>query len=371
MNIFIIFEAYLEKSILEVNMKHVKRILMAIVLMAIGMSGAQAQYVITHAKIAMPGQQKGIYYALPRTIIQLDLMVDKTELVEGPYSDYAYLIGATDIIQGDGVEYILKDVAMSTYAEADPNATFFVSMNAKNDAQPFYLNSKGILEGVGMVGETTKEQVKTPVQVKVTSNNKTFKYQYGSSGMRSPDQQARAAADMISRIREEKIKLLTGFQETAFTLDTYRQMYADLDAMEEEYLSLFVGKRVVTPVVQTVYVTLSKEVPSQTVGSFSRYSGFSTDVYGEKTITVQAISLQTTGSINPLSQSAVETLSHENKLFYRIPETAYIKVSLGDEVLIETREIIAQFGSFMLAPLGRTKLALDPNTGQIVSMGME
>ena len=81
--------------------------------------------------------------------------------------------------------------------------------------------------------------------------------------------------------------------------------------------------------------------------------------------------MQTTGSINPLSQSAVETLSHENKLFYRIPETAYIKVSLGDEVLIETREIIAQFGSFMLAPLGRTKLALDPNTGQIVSMGME
>lgn len=353
-------------------MKHLKRTLLAIVLMAIGISGVKAQYVITHAKIAMPGQQKGIYYALPRTIIQLDLMVDKTELVEGPYSDYAYLIGANDIIHGDGTEYILRDVAMSTYAEADPNATFFVSMNAKkDDAQPFYLNSRGILEGVGMVGETTKEQVKAPVQVKVTSNNKTFKYQYGSSGMRSPDQQARAAAEMISRIREEKIKLLTGFQETAFSLDTYRQMYADLDAMEEEYLSLFVGKRVVTPIVQTVYVTLSKEVPSQTVGSFSRYAGFSTDVYGERTITVQAISLQTTGSINPLSQSAVETLSHENKLFYRIPETAYIKVSLGDEVLIESREVLAQFGSFMLAPLGRTKLALDPNTGQIVSMGME
>lgn len=353
-------------------MKHLKRTLLAIVLMAIGISSVKAQYVITHAKIAMPGQQKGIYYALPRTIIQLDLMVDKTELVEGPYSDYAYLIGANDIIQGDGIEYILKDVAMSTYAEADPNATFFVSMNAKkDDAQPFYLNSRGILEGVGMVGETTKEQIKAPVQVKVTSNNKTFKYQYGSSGMRSPDQQARAAAEMISRIREEKIKLLTGFQETAFSLDTYRQMYADLDAMEMEYLSLFVGKRVVTPIVQTVYVTLSKEVPSQTVGSFSKYSGFSTDVYGEKTITVQAISLQTTGSINPLSQSAVETLSHENKLFYRIPETAYIKVSLGEEVLIESREVLAQFGSFMLAPLGRTKLALDPNTGQIISMGME
>ena len=93
--------------------------------------------------------------------------------------------------------------------------------------------------------------------------------------------------------------------------------------------------------------------------------------YEGKNITVQAIPLQTTGSINPPSQSAVETLSHENKLFYRIPETAYVKVSLGEDVLLEKRETIAQFGVFMLAPLGKTKLGLDPNTGQIISMGME
>lgn len=351
-------------------MKNLKRTLLAFAILALGIGNAHAQYVIQHAKTAVPGQQKGIYYALPRTVIQLDLLVDKTELIVGPYSDFAYMVGGgNDVVTKNAVEYILKDVVMSTYAEADPNATFFVSMS--KEAQPFYLNSKGILEGVGMVSEGSKEPVKAPVQAKVTSDNKTFKYQYGSNGMRSADQQARAAVEMINRIREEKIKLLTGFQETAFTLDTYRQMYADLDDMEAEYLSLFIGKRVVTPVVQTVYVTLSKDVPSQTVGSFSKSSGFTTNEYAGVNITVQAIPLQTTSSINPLSQSAVETLTHDNKLFYRIPETAYVKVSLGDEVLIESREVLAQFGSFMLAPIGRTKLALDPNTGQIVSMGME
>ena len=331
-----------------------------------------AQYVTTHAKVATPGQQKGIYYALPRTVIQLDLMVDKTELVEGPYSDYAYMVGANDVITSNDVEYVLRDVVMSTYAEADPDATFFVAMNAKKgEAQPFYLNAKGILEGVGMVNETPSKPATPSVKVPVSTNNKTFKYQYGSSGMRSEEQQARAAAEMIGRIREEKIKLITGFQETAFTLDTYRQMYADLDEMEAEYLSLFIGKRVVTPVVQTVYVTLSKDVPLQTVGSFSEDSGFSTSTYGGNRITVQAISLQTTGNINALSQSAVETIRHENKLFYRIPETVYLKVSLGDETILERRETLAQFGAFMLAPLVHTKMLLDPNTGQIISMGME
>lgn len=352
-------------------MKQLKSMIFMVALFAL-CGHLNAQYVTTHAKTAMPGQQKGIYYALPRTVIQLDLMVDKTELVEGPYSDFAYMIGATDVIIDNDVEYVLRDVVMSTYAEADPNATFFVAMNTKKgESQPFYLNSKGILEGVGMVNETPVNPTTPSVKVPVSADNKTFKYQYSSSGMRSEDQQARAAAEMISRIREEKIKLITGFQETAFTLDTYRQMYADLDAMEAEYLSLFVGKRVVTPVVQTVYVTLSKDVPLQTVGSFSKDYGFSTNVYGGQSITVQAISLQTTGNINALSPSAVESISHENKLFYRIPETVYLKVTLGDDTLLECRETLAQFGVFMLAPLVHTKMLLDPNTGQIISMGME
>ena len=351
-------------------MKRFRIALVVIAAMAFGM--ANAQYVTTHAKIAMPGQQKGIYYALPRTVIQLDLMVDKTELVEGPFSDYAYMVGADDVITKDGVEYILKDVVMSTCAEADPNATFFVAMNPKKgEGLPFHLNEKGILVGVGMDVESAWKPSTPSVKTQSVTSDKSFKYQYSSNGMRSEEQQARAAAEMVGRIREEKIKLLTGFQETAFTLDTYRQMYADLDEMESEYLSLFIGKRVVTPIVQTVYVTLTKDVPLQTVGSFSKESGFSSSSFGGNNIAVQAISLQTTGNINALSPSAVESLSHENKLFYRIPETANVKVTMGGEVLVESRETIAQFGVFMLAPLGRTKMMLDPNTGQIVSMGME
>lgn len=352
-------------------MKHIKSLIFAMAVFALA-GHLNAQYTTTHAKVAAPGQQKGIYYALPRTVIQLDLMVDKTELVEGPFSDYAYMVGADDVILDNDVEYVLRDVVMSTFAEADPNATFFVNINAKKgEAQPFYLNSKGILEGVGMVSEQPIQPETPSVKVPVSANNKNFKYQYGSNGMRGVDQQARAAADMVTRIREEKIKLITGFQETAFTLDTYRQMYADLEEMEKEYLSLFIGKRVVTPVVQSVYVTLSKDVPLQTVGSFSKDSGFTTNLYDGDNITVQAISLQTTGNINALSQSAVETISHENKLFYRIPETVYLKVSLGDDTLVERRETLAQFGVFMLAPLVHTKMLLDPNTGQIISMGME
>ena len=356
-----------------------KRFRIALIMMAalaLGLT-ANAQYVTSHAKIAMPGQQKGMYYALPRTVVQLDFIVEEIELIEGPYSEYVYMVGANDYVDGDGIEYRLADVKMSTYAEADPNATFFVAMSPKKgEGMTFSLNSKGILQGVGVEPNPDPNfrplppptsHLSTPI-----SQDKTFKYQYGSNGMRSEEQLARNAAEMINRIREEKIKLITGFQETAFALDTYRQMLTDLETMENEYLSLFIGKKIVNTTVKTVYVTPSKEVTSQTIGKFSTTSGFSTNIAGNGSlITFQAISLNTTGNFNEPSPSAIESIAHDNKLFYRIPETAHVKVTLGNEVLVERRETIAQYGVFMMAPLGKAKLTLDPNTGQITSMGIE
>lgn len=352
-------------------MKQLNRFLLATVLTVFCLTNANAQYVTTHAKTAMAGQQRGVYYSLPRTVIQLDFVIEEVDLVEGPYSDYVYLVGAEDYVMGDSKEYRLVDVVMSTYAEADPNATFFVAMSPKKgEATGFYLNKQGILEGVGIAPQTLPEPFQKPVQpAPVKAQSKEFKYQYGSDAVKGIDQQARSAAAMIERIRDEKIKLVTGFQETPFTLDTYRQMYADLDEMENEYLSLFIGKKIAKTTVKTAYVTLSKEVPSQTIGKFSSTKGFTTDVTGVgNLITLQAISLNTTGNINQPSASAVESISHENKLFYRIPETASVKLTIGNDVLVERRETIAQYGVFMLAPLGNTKLALDPETGQIVGI---
>lgn len=373
MNILIIFEAKLEKTIPEVLMKHFKTQFVMIVIMALGLASAKAQYVTSHAKIAMPGQQKGLYYSLPRTIVQLDFIIEEIELLEGPYSDYIYMVGADDYVEEDGMEYRLADLKMSTYAEADPNATFFVAINTKKEGMEFSLTPKGILQGVGVEKPFVIEKSDVNVYPNPTPKiERTFKYQYGSNGARGKDQLARSAADMITRIRDEKLKLITGFQETAFALDTYRQMLADLEEMENEYLSLFVGKKIVTTKVKTVYVTLSKEVPTQTIGRFSTATGFSNNFAdGGTPITLQAISLNTTGSINAPSQSAVESISHENKLFYRIPETAYIKVSLGNDILLEKRETIAQLGVLILTPLGNTKMSFDPNTGQITSMGRE
>ena len=356
-------------------MNSLKKTIWVLALAVLGIGQLHAQYVTIHAKSAMPGQQQGLYYALPRTVLQFDFVIEETQYYVGPYSDYADIVGATDIILKDSKAYRIVDVTMRSVAEADPNATFFIAMNnKKGETIDVRLTSQGILEGVGI---EPQPRVETPLSPMVKPNpviqEATFKYQYGATAMKNEEQLAHAAAEMIDKVREEKIKLLTGYQETAFNRDTYSQMYADLDAMEQEYLSLFIGKKVSNTYVNTIYVTPSKEEPLLTVAKFSPQFGFSAGTGGAgEVITVQLYSLQNTGSINQLSPSAVESLSHENKLFYRIPETANVKVILGaNKVLFEARETIAQLGAFMLAPLGKTKLAFDPCTGQLISFGLQ
>lgn len=354
-------------------MKHLKRTMLILAILTWSCGIAHAQYVTTHAKSSLPGQQNGLYYSLPRTVLKLDFVIEETLLFEGPYSEFVQYVGATDYVAEDSKEYKIKEVQFHTVAEPDPNATFFVAMSPKKDNKTsFCLTPKGILQGVGIDCPEPPSQVDAAINAEEELVDGSFKYQYSAMGARSEEQLARSAADMITKIRDEKLKLITGFQETAFQLDTYRQMYADLDAMEEDYLSLFVGKRITRTFIKTVYVIPNKEVPTQSVAKFSKEEGLSvgTNGYGS-VITVQTTSLQTTATINAPSQSAVESLSLENKLFYRVPEIATVKVNMGSQLLLERRETIAQFGVFMLAPLGKAQMTLDPNTGQVISLGLE
>ena len=146
-------------------------------------------------------------------------------------------------------------------------------------------------------------------------------------------------------------------------------MYQKLDEMEKEYTSLLLGKRVSKKVVKTVYVIPNKEVAMQTVAKFSETDGLTVGTGGKgNMITVQTLPLNTTAAINAPSQSAVESISYENKVFYRLPEMANVRVVFDGRTLLEERLIVNQLGVLLTAPLSNSKLVFDPETGQIVNM---
>lgn len=340
----------------------------------------QAQFATTFAKNVAPGQQNGLYYSLPQTVLQLDFLIEETQLEKGPLSDYASnYLETIEPVEYESTEYKLLGVKMIPTSTPDPNALFFVSMTSGRGGSKmqFDVLPNGIIRSVG-VGDGPEPEGERPMfrkeppqrEPKMTESNEAF-IGLMTAG-KSNAQMAKEVADKIEEIRKAKFYLISGDVEMASNPETFNAMYQKLDAMEQEYMSLLVGKRITKQVVKTVYVIPNKDIPTQTVAKFSETEGLTLGTSGSGSmITVQTLSLNTTAAINAPSQSAVESMSYENKVFYRVPETANVKVMVGQKILFEDRAVVSQLGALLMAPVNGSMLVFDPETGQIVNMRMQ
>lgn len=359
------------------------KILTKIVLLlalSFSVSHLQAQFTTTFAKNVNPGQQSGFYYSLPQTMLKLDFVIEEVQCEPGPLSGYASMYFSMDeSIEYASTEYRMLDVQMSKLATPDPNATFFVSVSSGRGGSKasFDILPNGIIRSVGSgsaldaaeEAKTMSDNSVSPTSCVTGSTNNGF-ISLMTSG-KTDAQLAREAADKIAEIRKAKMELL-GFYETAYLPETFKEMNERLDTMEAEYLSLFLGKRIKKTIVKTVYVIPSKEVITQTVAKFSEKEGLTVGTSGTgNPISVQTLPLSTTAAINAPSQSAVESMSYENKLFYRVPEVANVKVSYNYNTLAEERVVVSQLGVLLMAPFTNTRMDFDTTTGQITNLKMQ
>ena len=354
----------------------------ALVLLTLIFLGCQlhAQFTTTFAKNVNPGQLNGMYYSLPQTMLKLDFIIEEANLEKGPLSDYASnYFEMEDYVEYDTKEYKLLDVKMTPVATPDPNALFFVTLAASRGGGKvqFDVLPNGIIRSVG-VGNAVDDEVETCKSVKDTPQccQKESEVNEGFISLmmsgKSNAQVAKEVADKIVEIRKAKFYLISGDVEMASNPETFNAMYKKLDDMEKEYTSLLLGKRVVKKVMKTVYVIPNKEVTTQTIAKFSEKDGLTVGTSGSgDMISVQTLSLNTTAAINAPSQSALESMSYENKVFYRVPEVVNVKVMVGGNTMLEDRLMVNQLGAVLMAPVGNSKLIFDTETGQIVNLRMQ
>ena len=362
--------------------RFVHRFFFALLTLTLVSGHAKAQFTTTFAKNASPGQQNGLYYSLPQTMLQLDFVVRETVSEQGPLSDYADVyFGNEDYIDYQSTTYELLDVKMTSKATPDPNAMFFVTFAAlRGSGKPvFDLLPNGIVRSVGVLGNKEeavfepieKQEVAVSCPETVAPKSTTF-MPLMTSG-KTNAQLAKEVADKILEIRRAKYYLISGDADMASPQpETMKVMCDKLDEMEQQYLSLFLGRRTTRDIVRTIYVIPNKETATQTVAKFSESEGLTIGTSGTGSmISVQTLSLNTTAAVNAPSPSAVESMSYENKVFYRIPETANVKVMYEGKTLIENRMTINQLGVLLMAPISNSKLVFDIETGQIVNMKMQ
>lgn len=339
----------------------------------------------------------GFFYALPRTVFKLNLIIEKNERIKGPYSEFAQrMLGIDDAIKQDETLYSIKDIVISSFSEPDPKAWFFVEFDERSSRDTrtmiFDLLENGIIISLDDAAANRPQHTARVETTLVNApNQKHFRY-FAEHNLfqrvdtivrritidttvirrnilqsawvdRNPEQKARAAAEMIQKIRENRFNLISGFQEVNFSQIAY--MDKQMLKLEEEYLSLFTGSEVKSLIEHTIYYIPEQDAKGfQTVARFSEQSGIIES--GNRGEPIQLV-IEPAGSARELGGNNNRGKLN-NSLYYRIPEMTEISILYKGRVFQRQRMVVNQLGIIGVAPATRNRLVFDPNTGMTVTI---
>ena len=337
-----------------------------------------AQYIINYAKNVKQTETDGIYYYLPRNVIRLDFVVEKNQDYKGKYSSYAKeMLNTDNYIKENKTTYKIIKVNVNTLTEADPSMVFHVATDDKAKEAPKYeicFDNDGIIKSFGC--QTSLADSSNDVKVdNVLNENKILDYQYIVLEDKDDEEEkskytdkeiALSILEEIKKLRVAYFDLISGYQEVDYG-KTMNYMVEELKALENEYLSMFVGKTNTETLTKTFYVIPNEGENSVVIGKFSNTEGFSATKTGE-VVRINFTDLSKSSVINNLSTDEIQNTTYTNKLFYRNPANVTMQVTCGDKVFYENRLKISQLGNVILLPMNKMRLVFDTNTGQVLSI---
>lgn len=359
-----------------------------------------------------PGQQ-GVVYALPRTVVNIEVTIDRIENYKGPYADYALrYLGLKNVVMNNSVEYAISGITITTSPEPDPEQYYFVETGAKQakgqKAGLLRLSDAGLI--LGTIPDPSDSVVKTviidkggnlptvsekdifpevfkyyaDVSVfekvdtiirKVSIDTMTMERQFLKRTMveKSPEQKAKEAADFISKIKDNRFNLITGYQEVNYNRETLEYMDTQLKIMEKEYMKLFTGISVhKTLSFRYKYIPIANQINTEIpIFKFSRTKGtMDLDESGGKVITIK---IQRVGNTNTVSSYLGRAPKEEKEqgIYYRIPELARVIVKLDDNSTEDTQCLVNQLGLVTNLPVDKWKVLFHEETGGIKGLLIE
>jgi hypothetical protein len=320
-------------------------------------------------------------YALPQTVLKVELTVREERSVPGPYWEYAErYLGLKEVVKRNSSRWSIWDVAVDVHSEMDPR--HFYSLNVLEgtfDGSSWipYLQAGTVLTGTETIHESVKGnglqstheanylryedlgvnnnfEERTETMYKTIVTDTAFvqvPVQRTVVEQKSSSTKAKEAADLLLELRTRRFEMLTGEYEVYPDGEAMGASIQKLDQMEASYLSLFVGKTITKIMKRTWFI-----VP-ETGGNTSTYPlDIFSDLLGfvPKDL-MEGKPLEAVITPLGLTQKAGDYFSIAsvpgNSLVYRIPDVAELKIMLGEEALSTHRISIYQSGHMTTGPI--------------------
>lgn len=345
-----------------------------------------------------------VNYCLPKVAYNVVVAFEYSRLIPGPYRQYAEKqLGLKPEIQALGEEWKIKDITIVPQYLPDDKARYAISATGDYHSVMLSLTPEGFLAGIAggngvdvnggrPVMNYVEEQMGSDKEVdifnlevynslkEVLDTNYTFQEIDGVSKKiwdpieryvaKNEQDNVKEAVREIFRIRSERVKLLSSDNEVAdgksleIILEKFRQM-------EDEYLSLFMGKKETQLVTRTFTCVPEKAEEPVVAFRFSPENGPA----GKKNVSAVAYTLSFADVSFPAETAAPAGKGQPQPVvYYRIPATAELKLMKGNEELKSFRAIVPQFGLVKTFPteiISNEGLSLEfyPEYGALKSVG--
>jgi len=335
-----------------------------------------------HLQDTVLTEPSGIIYALPQTVLEIKAEMLEIKTYRGPYYRFAEkYLGITGVPEENKSEWFVKSVILTSFSETDPDQYYLITPISRTfePENIMYLSDEGLIMDLKKLDAFAVESKKTDLFHKTpgivyTSPAVTRNLEHSTdtlyktiltdtSYIRIPvlknemiiktiDERAEETADFIIEIRNGIFELLTGQNDFYPEGSALEFGVGRLDELEEEYLSLFIGKTIEIPhTFDFWYIPRAGETfENIELFEYSDKSGIKREITGSgKVVNLLIRKVNKTG---PLDEH-LNMLPEENtkRIYYRIPDIAEVEIQDGGKPVFDERIPVYQYGTVITMPV--------------------
>jgi hypothetical protein len=336
---------------------------------------------VSPVRSAPPVRDYSFIYTLPRTVILIKVDACRSVFYPGPYAAYARkYLGISDVPTLKSEQWTITDITIKGISESDPSMLFAVFTDGHVPDALVQMTEAGLVIPenraviVSMMSNDLRriEYQAIPFSdlsvepfIGEEKNILYTKVQRDSSFVRVPiqksmiveknaDEKAGEAADLIFNLRKRRLEFLTTDVDQPLEGNAVHVILDEIYRLENEYLSLFLGKTAVDTISKTYLFTPSGENNEKAIAfRFSPTKGLlaQNDLSGSPML-VEVEPEPVPDSSEPLL-ATIGRLAEKQKLaqiFYRIPVVSTVKISDGKSEIASRRIPIYQLGPLVKIP---------------------
>ncbi|MDR3246537.1 MAG: DUF4831 family protein [Prevotellaceae bacterium] len=317
--------------------------------------------------------ENSLVYALPKTSIEISVEIKKDKYIPGPYVRYAEeQLSVEGVSAREDVSYSIGKISMKPVVEADYAYLYSMPAGDKTaiDATFLSLSSEGLIFSlsdpkeviVDLSSSTPKNYQLYPdrlpsspletqsefmmERIKTDSGFINVPFKQSIVEKKDPQSKAEEAAKFLFELRQRRFELITG--DLSYSFSGMKEALREINKLEKEYLSLFIGKHFVESRVYKFYITPEKALDKKSypVFHFSESDGALSE--SSRTSTPVILHIIPSGKINNVE--GVKTKTKIASIYYRIPETVTAQLFFGTKEVCNGRMQIYQMGKELVLP---------------------